>query len=103
MLPDVGSISRRIRRPSVLLPEPDSPTRPRVSPAWISRQTWSTARTPADAAAGLLPQAASVGKKIFVRSRISITFAYVLDEKLHRVSSTKRRLFGMETLDSSGD
>ena len=32
MDPDVGSISRRIRRPSVLLPEPDSPIRPSVSP-----------------------------------------------------------------------
>ena len=32
-------------RPSVLLPEPDSPTKPSVSPSWMSRETSSTART----------------------------------------------------------
>ena len=30
--PDVGSISRRMQRPVVVLPLPDSPTRPNVSP-----------------------------------------------------------------------
>ena len=34
-----------IARPSVDLPDPDSPTRPRVSPARISREMPSTART----------------------------------------------------------
>jgi hypothetical protein len=29
----------------VLLPEPDSPTRPRVSPGWMLKDTSSTART----------------------------------------------------------
>src|SRR5208282_174020 len=42
-LPRVGSSSRSIRRPSVDLPEPDSPTRPNVSPRRISRLTPATA------------------------------------------------------------
>src|SRR5271163_3874201 len=44
-LPEVGSISRRMRRPKVDFPEPDSPTSPRVSPASISRLTLVTALT----------------------------------------------------------
>src|SRR5256885_17248917 len=45
MLPEVGSTSRRMQRPRVLLPEPDSPTNPKVSPARMSNETPSTART----------------------------------------------------------
>ena len=41
--PSVGSSRRRIVRPSVDLPHPDSPTRPTVSPRRISRSTPSTA------------------------------------------------------------
>src|SRR6266571_2145486 len=43
--PDVGSMSRRIERPVVDLPQPDSPTRPSVSPGMISNDTLSTACT----------------------------------------------------------
>src|SRR5450759_2326801 len=43
--PEVGSISRRIERPSVDFPHPDSPTSPSVSPCRIVRSTPSTART----------------------------------------------------------
>src|SRR3989441_7723761 len=43
--PLVGSISRRITRPSVVFPQPDSPTSPRVSPRRIVRDTPSTAFT----------------------------------------------------------
>src|SRR5262249_8495289 len=43
--PDVGSISRRIDRPVVDLPQPDSPTSPSVSPAMMSNETSSTAWT----------------------------------------------------------
>src|SRR3989304_8148799 len=43
--PAVGSISRRMHRPTVVLPRPDSPTRPYVSPSLISRSTPSTALT----------------------------------------------------------
>src|SRR2546427_5048278 len=43
--PDVGSMSRRIERPVVDLPQPDSPTRPSVSPGRISNDTSSTACT----------------------------------------------------------
>ena len=41
--PSVGSSSRRSVRPRVDLPQPDSPTRPTVSPRRISRSTPSTA------------------------------------------------------------
>src|SRR6266581_3164648 len=43
--PAVGSTRRMIVRPSVDFPQPDSPTRPSVSPASISRSTPSTAWT----------------------------------------------------------
>src|SRR6059036_3077007 len=43
--PEVGSMSRRIERPVVDLPQPDSPTRPSVSPGRISNDTSSTACT----------------------------------------------------------
>ena len=43
--PAVGSWMRTMRRAKVDLPQPDSPTRPTVSPAATSRSTPSTART----------------------------------------------------------
>src|SRR3954452_10647939 len=43
--PPVGSSSRSSRRPVVDLPQPDSPTRPSVSPRLMSNDTPSTART----------------------------------------------------------
>ena len=43
--PEVGSISRRMQRPVVVLPLPDSPTRPNVSPRSIVKLTSLTART----------------------------------------------------------
>jgi hypothetical protein len=43
--PELGSISRRMQRPVVDLPQPDSPTRPRVSPGAMSKLTPSTACT----------------------------------------------------------
>jgi hypothetical protein len=43
--PEVGSIRRRMQRPVVLLPQPDSPTRPSVSPAIRSKLTPLTAWT----------------------------------------------------------
>ena len=45
--PLVGWSSRRISRPTVVLPQPDSPTSPSVSPGWIEKLTSSTARTTA--------------------------------------------------------
>src|SRR5690242_12802686 len=45
ILPAVGSISLIAVRPSVDLPQPDSPTSPSVSPVLISRSTPSTACT----------------------------------------------------------
>src|SRR5919199_1556076 len=41
--PRVGASSRTIRRPTVLLPQPDSPTRPKEWPAPIAKLTPSTA------------------------------------------------------------
>src|ERR1700678_382539 len=67
-VPKVGSIRRRINRPSVLLPEPDSPTKPTVSPARISKDTSSTART---WPARRLPNGDSARSKILVRLRTS--------------------------------
>ncbi len=43
--PEVGSISRSMQRPVVLLPLPDSPTSPNVSPSSIVKLTSSTALT----------------------------------------------------------
>ena len=43
--PDVGSISRRTQRPTVDLPEPDSPTSPSVRPARRVNDTPETACT----------------------------------------------------------
>ena len=45
MLPAVGSIRRRMMRARVVLPEPDSPTRPTASPGPMSRSTSVTALT----------------------------------------------------------
>ena len=45
IVPDVGSSSFMIVRPSVVLPQPDSPTTPSVSPARMPSVTPSTART----------------------------------------------------------
>jgi hypothetical protein len=45
ILPSVGTSSLMTVRPSVVLPQPDSPTRPSVSPARSDRSTPSTAWT----------------------------------------------------------
>src|SRR5688572_15496683 len=44
-LPSVGSTSRNTARPVVVLPEPDSPTTPSVSPRLTQKLTPSTALT----------------------------------------------------------
>ena len=41
--PEVGSIRRRMQRPVVDLPQPDSPTTPRVLPFSMEKETSSTA------------------------------------------------------------
>jgi hypothetical protein len=38
-------MSFKIERPVTLFPHPDSPTRLRISPGWISKLTFSTALT----------------------------------------------------------
>ena len=60
--PAVISWSRRIDRPTVDFPQPDSPTRPSVSPSWISNDTSSTAFT---SPTFLRKTPARIGKCIF--------------------------------------
>src|SRR5262245_46791563 len=45
MDPAVGSTRRSTERPRVVFPQPDSPTKPSVSPAWTEKLTPSTAFT----------------------------------------------------------
>src|SRR5262245_65026713 len=45
MLPPLGSTSRTRLRATVDLPQPDSPTSPKVEPASTAKETPSTART----------------------------------------------------------
>ena len=45
MRPAVGVYRRMIERPVVDLPLPLSPTRPKISPRWIVKETSSTALT----------------------------------------------------------
>src|SRR5664279_2229246 len=45
--PPVAGIKRRILRPTVVLPQPDSPTSPKVSPSRMLKLTPSTALTQA--------------------------------------------------------
>src|SRR5262249_10384503 len=69
MVPAVGSISRSTVRPTVDLPQPDSPTSPSVSPASIVKLTPSTANTvPAARCSSPLRMG-----KCFLRSRTSST------------------------------
>src|ERR1700690_3692930 len=69
MLPPVGSISRRMVRPTVDLPQPDSPTRPSVSPGAIEKLMPSTANTVPPARCN---RPLRTGK-CFLRSRTSST------------------------------
>src|SRR3954447_137478 len=66
--PEVGSYSRVIRRPVVVLPQPDSPTRPRDWPFFSSNETPSTAWTWATVRRITPPDLTG---KYFLRSRIS--------------------------------
>ena len=80
--PAVGSSSRSSVRPSVDLPQPDSPTRPSVSPRRTSRSTPSTAWTLAD---GALEEAAFRTGKYFLTARA-------------RTSASRRRRLGLHGL-----
>src|SRR5215510_5825292 len=93
ILPAVGSISRSTVRPTVVLPQPDSPTSPSVSPAAIVKLTPSTANT--------MPRARCSSPlrmgKYFLRSRTSSTVSgTVIPVKLARApacSPMARSLF----------
>src|SRR5271167_1178151 len=66
--PEAASTSRSNILPSVLLPEPDSPTSPSVSPASIASETSLTARTRVVA---LIPKADCPERKVLVKRRAS--------------------------------
>src|SRR5690606_4351963 len=68
MAPAVGGISFRRQRATVLLPQPDSPTRPSASPLRMVKLTPSTAFTWPTARRNTIPR---VTGKCFFRSRTS--------------------------------
>src|SRR5262249_51403548 len=67
MVPAVGSSAARMSSEVVVLPQPDSPTRPRVSPVLIVRLTPSTALTQPRCR----PRSEPPTAKYFLRSRTS--------------------------------
>jgi hypothetical protein len=67
--PAVGSIRRRMHRPVVDLPQPDSPTSPSVSPALISNEMPSTAWTRATSREKRPPLIGKCLTRFLIRSR----------------------------------
>ena len=74
--PAVGSISRRMQRPVVDFPEPDSPTNPSVSPASMSKLTPSTAWTVAASR-----EIASLGQAELIRHLVGRDVSLVHENK----------------------
>src|SRR3989442_2713786 len=83
--PDVGSMSRRIERPVVDLPQPDSPTRPSVSPGMISNDTLSTACTRAISRERRPPRIGKYFLRVLTRSTGSV-MADSVEEAGHLVA-----------------
>src|SRR5215510_13179812 len=77
--PAVGFSCKRISFEVVVLPQPDSPIRPRVSPALTKKSTPSTARTHA----GAPPKRRRTGKCL-VRPRTSTTGEGIVQEPAAR-------------------
>ena len=67
--PDVGSIRRRMQRPVVVLPLPDSPTRPNVSPCSTENDTRSIARISETRPNEAVPLAVDLGEVADVQER----------------------------------
>ena len=84
--PLVGFSSWRMQRPVVVLPQPDSPTRPSVSPRRIEKLTPSTALT----TAGLPPRRPPppIGKCL-TRSRTSRIVSLTLDPLSYPLASAR--------------
>src|SRR5262249_50257881 len=80
-VPLVGSISRTRQRPRLVLPQPDSPTNPTVSPSPTSRLTPSTAFT----CSCVYPSKPAGTGKYFFRSRISSSAILRSDEARNAV------------------
>src|SRR5438045_555508 len=78
--PDVGSMRRRIVRPVVDLPQPDSPTRPSVSPGCMSNVTSSTACTRATSREKSPPRMGKYFLRFLTRSRASAMANPLIEE-----------------------
>src|SRR3954471_9604256 len=72
--PPVAGTRRRIVRPTVVLPQPDSPTRPSVSPRLIENVTSSTAFTQATVRCRRPPR---TGKYLTKRATSSIVACFL--------------------------
>src|SRR2546426_5210668 len=73
--PEVGSINLRMDRPVVDLPQPDSPTRPSVSPRMMSNDTSSTACTRATSRERRPPRIGKYFRRLRTRRRDSAIVA----------------------------
>src|SRR5579859_2265605 len=69
-VPLVAGISRKMVRPTVVLPQPDSPTRPRVSPGWMLKLTFSTACTQATTRCSKPPRTGKYLTRFFTSTRL---------------------------------
>src|SRR3982751_3804813 len=77
--PPVGLYSCRMARPAVLLPQPDSPTSPSVSPRFTKKSMPSTARTaPTVRRKTPPPRRGKVHLQAFCAERYAAHFALIL-------------------------
>src|SRR5215831_7699429 len=95
-LPSVGSISRSASRPTVDLPQPDSPTSASVSPASTLKETPSTARTTREA----MPNSERRTTKCL--ETFSSDKSGVALMPTHRLISLSRRVAGRASLQRPG-
>src|SRR5580704_5460300 len=84
--PEVGSISRRMQRPVVDLPQPDSPTNPNVSPAPRSKLTSLTAWTSSTSRDKMPPLRMKLFARSFTRSRGSFIAPWSLQDACYLVA-----------------
>src|SRR3977135_3209634 len=90
MCPAVGSTSLMSVRESVVLPQPDSPTSPSVSPAWIVRSTPSTAWI---CPTVRLRMPARIGKYLTSPSTLRISLIGAARDRLCELRMTADQLF----------
>src|SRR5258707_11440849 len=85
--PEVGSMSRRMQRPVVDLPQPDSPTSPRVSPASSSKLTPLTACTRSTSREKTPPLMTKFFTRFFTRNSGSVIASLSLQHLLISLTS----------------